>query len=344
MMSNLSPWILLVFGFLLGFVVEWLIELWFWRGKQIARQQEAEALRSKLSAQAAELAAANAHIAALKAEIAAHSRDSVPSESVPIVTAAPELPSLEVLDVSVPAPDLAPPELPDVDLAAPDLPPPEAPDAELPTPDLTQPEVPDVEPAEPDFPPVEVPDIERVQPDLPPLEVPNIELEEPEVPDVLQPHLPDIDAIPPEEDFEVSIPEQPPFDDLTLIKGIGAKFAAILNEAGIHTFAELTQRTPEELHAIVNPPAWRKVETATWIEQAQMLMTSPPPETMGDDLTLIDGIGATFAARLQEAGIDSFAALAAADEDTLAQVIKAPEWRRPDFADWISQAQTLLAS
>lgn len=57
-------------------------------------------------------------------------------------------------------------------------------------------------------------------------------------------------------------------DDLTIIRGIGPKFAETLHAAGITTFAALAKLTPEELEQIIKPAAWQKVDFAEWIAQA----------------------------------------------------------------------------
>lgn len=69
-----------------------------------------------------------------------------------------------------------------------------------------------------------------------------------------------------------------------------------------------------------------------------------PPETpaagpAGDDLTRLVGIGPAFAGRLAAGGITTFAALAASTPDALAELVQAPDWRRPDYANWIEQAR-----
>lgn len=61
----------------------------------------------------------------------------------------------------------------------------------------------------------------------------------------------------------------------------------------------------------------------------------------GDDLTRVVGIGPTYAARLQDAGIDSFDQLAATTADQLAELLAVPDWRRPDFENWREQAAAL---
>ena len=61
----------------------------------------------------------------------------------------------------------------------------------------------------------------------------------------------------------------------------------------------------------------------------------------GDDLARILGIGPAYAARLQGAGVHSFAQLAAATPDQLAALLEVPDWRRPDFESWLEQAAAL---
>ncbi|MEZ4768728.1 MAG: wax ester/triacylglycerol synthase family O-acyltransferase [Caldilineales bacterium] len=61
----------------------------------------------------------------------------------------------------------------------------------------------------------------------------------------------------------------------------------------------------------------------------------------GDDLTRVRGIGPAFASRLAEAGIVSYADLATSTPEALQAIIAAPDWRHPDYQDWIAQAGTL---
>ncbi len=62
---------------------------------------------------------------------------------------------------------------------------------------------------------------------------------------------------------------------------------------------------------------------------------SAPIPAGDDDLTDIKGIGPVYAGRLADAGVTTFAELAAADAATLAPRIHVPE---PSVADWIEQA------
>ena len=58
-------------------------------------------------------------------------------------------------------------------------------------------------------------------------------------------------------------------------------------------------------------------------------------------LTPIRGIGPVFEQRLYAAGIQSYAALAAATPEQLAQIVNAPKPSQPDYAGWIAEARRL---
>lgn len=75
---------------------------------------------------------------------------------------------------------------------------------------------------------------------------------------------------------------------------------------------------------------------AAWALRDRMLPDPAPPtsnppsfrtggSTPSDDLTRIKGIGPAFASRLTDAGIDSFATLAAADGATVAEIANTTE-------------------
>lgn len=112
--------------------------------------------------------------------------------------------------------------------------------------------------------------------------------------------------------------------------------------------AELAEaEVMEVIEAVVEEAeAERIVEEIDWeAELREIALEAPRAEPdWRDDLTRVQGIGAKSAERLNEAGIVSFAQLAALDEENLAAIIQAPDWRRPDYASWIAQAQELLAA
>lgn len=61
-----------------------------------------------------------------------------------------------------------------------------------------------------------------------------------------------------------------------------------------------------------------------------------PADQPADDLTALDGLGHTYAARLAQAGLTTFAQLAAADPQHLTQITRAP---RAAVHNWRAAAQ-----
>lgn len=74
---------------------------------------------------------------------------------------------------------------------------------------------------------------------------------------------------------------------------------------------------------------------------AEEPLASASAETSIDDLTQINGIGPVYARQLQDAGITTFAQLAALTATQLDDMIDAPDWREPDYQGWIDQARDL---
>jgi len=68
--------------------------------------------------------------------------------------------------------------------------------------------------------------------------------------------------------------------------------------------------------------------------------TAAEVEAKPDDLTVINGIGPTFANRLNAAGITSYQALAAASPEHVKEVAKLADWQA-NPADWIAAAKEL---
>jgi len=60
-------------------------------------------------------------------------------------------------------------------------------------------------------------------------------------------------------------------DDLKIIEGVGPKIAGILNAAGISTFAQMAQKSGEELRKILDAGGIGAIaDPATWPEQAAL--------------------------------------------------------------------------
>jgi len=137
--------------------------------------------------------------------------------------------------------------------------------------------------------------------------------------------------------------EAPEIDDFTQITGIGPALAARLSNAGIYTYTDLARADPQELPDALGIQPWQKVEPEVWVAEAAVLAKKPAQVHVGDDLTLLEGIGPSYATRLRASGIVSFEQLAGSDEETLAIIIGAPAWRRPSFTEWIAQARLAAA-
>ncbi len=60
-------------------------------------------------------------------------------------------------------------------------------------------------------------------------------------------------------------------DQLEDIDGIGEVYAQRLNKAGIYTFAQLAEVSPERVREIINPEEWQKIEPESWIAEAKEL-------------------------------------------------------------------------
>lgn len=60
-------------------------------------------------------------------------------------------------------------------------------------------------------------------------------------------------------------------DDLTVIHGVGTVYSKAFYEAGIYTFAQLSQLSDEKIISIIEPERWQSIDPAAWIEQAAAL-------------------------------------------------------------------------
>jgi predicted flap endonuclease-1-like 5' DNA nuclease len=60
-------------------------------------------------------------------------------------------------------------------------------------------------------------------------------------------------------------------DDLTVIPGIVRLYQWKLRDAGITSFEQLANTTPERLRDVLQMSAWRDIDLESWIEQARVL-------------------------------------------------------------------------
>ena len=60
-------------------------------------------------------------------------------------------------------------------------------------------------------------------------------------------------------------------DHLQDINGIGQVYAKRLNDAGVYTYAQLSELSTERLREIIQPQEWQSLDFASWITQARTL-------------------------------------------------------------------------
>ncbi len=84
------------------------------------------------------------------------------------------------------------------------------------------------------------------------------------------------DSVEPEdevvEELEDRQQDQPDQDNLQTINGIGPAYERRLNAAGVLTYQDLIQKTPDELREIAKVKSWQATDPEQWIEEAKMLL------------------------------------------------------------------------
>jgi predicted flap endonuclease-1-like 5' DNA nuclease len=138
--------------------------------------------------------------------------------------------------------------------------------------------------------------------------------------------------------------------DLASVNGIGAIYEQRLYAAGVGSFWELANMGDEDFARLLDLTDLQRAafDGASIRTQAERLAAETG--TVGqlwdgvapDDLEPIKGIGKVFEQRLYDAGIRTYARLAAATSEELATICGGNMPVKPDYASWIEQAQTLL--
>lgn len=104
-------------------------------------------------------------------------------------------------------------------------------------------------------------------------------------------------------------------------------------------FERLGQAEKQAAHRL-EPETKPMAEAAAQVVEATAVVAPPKPALKRDDLTLINGIGPTFARRLYDGGIDTFAKLAAAQPEEVKALAKLAVWQA-DPATWIAAAKEM---
>jgi predicted flap endonuclease-1-like 5' DNA nuclease len=171
-------------------------------------------------------------------------------------------------------------------------------------------------------------------------------------------------------------------DNLQVIEGIGPKMDEVLKANGIGDWSALAASTPESLRTILNKygDQYKIIDPATWPQQAKLASDRNFMELMSlqknldtgvdsntgetpakiekimiklgilkaykqDDLKVVEGIGPKIEELMHNAGIKTWAALAAADVSKLKGILDAagPKFQLADPGTWSKQAELLDA-
>ncbi len=135
-----------------------------------------------------------------------------------------------------------------------------------------------------------------------------------------------------------------PHDDLTRIDGIGPFVARQLNDAGITTFGQIAHWSEEQIEAITRQIGYfpGRIAKDNWVGQAARLANEPSEiPTAQDDLKIIEGIGPKITQLLNNAGINTWQELAAAEISQLKAILDAAgeHYRIHDPGTWPAQAR-----
>ncbi len=150
----------------------------------------------------------------------------------------------------------------------------------------------------------------------------------------------------------------PAGDDLTIIEGIGPKIAELLNQNGIYTFSQLADKSVPDLETVLRGGGnrFQTADPETWPRQARLAANrewtrldalkaqlqggvrrpgavaaaaavapaaaEEPPKPASDDLTIIEGIGPKIAELLNQSGIYTFSQLADANVLDLETILR----------------------
>jgi predicted flap endonuclease-1-like 5' DNA nuclease len=142
-------------------------------------------------------------------------------------------------------------------------------------------------------------------------------------------------------------------DNLRRIEGIGPTYLARLRAAGLITFADIANASPDYLSELISAPAWRKLTIEEWIAQAQLLVAGDEEglRALQQDLNrrdtnkliLIEGLGPKGIAAMNAVGITGVTELAEAKPEQLAQAFSAAGLRPGHFEAWIAEAKLRAA-
>ncbi len=142
-------------------------------------------------------------------------------------------------------------------------------------------------------------------------------------------------------------------DGLTRINRVGPFLEKKLNQAGVFTYQQIAQWTPEDITRITREIQYfeGRIQKDDWVGQARKLMDEEPEESPNaivsqgqDDLTIIKGINKAIAALLNRANITQLKQIAKADPLQLREILRAAgsEYKEVNPGSWPAQARLAI--
>ena len=104
--------------------------------------------------------------------------------------------------------------------------------------------------------------------------------------------------------------------------------------AASETLADFLHRRDEEVRALREQVSTAHAEVDRLGDDFETYQRTHP-----DTLTVIKGIGPVYQWKLRDAGVNTFAQLAAADPDQLRRMLDVKNWQRVNVESWIEQAR-----
>ena len=118
------------------------------------------------------------------------------------------------------------------------------------------------------------------------------------------------------------------------VLAVGAAMGEPGSDVTSETLAGFLRQRDEELQELREQLSSARVQMEGLRDDFEAYQRTHP-----DDMTVIKGIGPVYQWKLRDAGVNTYAQLAAADPDQLRRMLDVKEWQRVDIESWIAQTR-----
>ena len=115
---------------------------------------------------------------------------------------------------------------------------------------------------------------------------------------------------------------------------IGAGVGGQSDDSASETLAGFLRQRDEELRELREQLAATHARLDGLGDEFEAYQRTHP-----DDMTVVRGIGPVYQWKLRDAGVNTYAQLAASDPDQLRRMLDIKDWQRVDIESWIEQAR-----